>query len=133
MPDQDPPNTPQDNSLAGTPLYAAQEKIAKINHFHMEQFAYFLNKLKSVQEGEGSLLDNCMVVYGSAIGDGNRHNHDNLPILLAGHGGSTLTAGRHIKLDKETPMTNLYLSMLDRMNVRAERVGDSTGKLEGIE
>jgi Protein of unknown function (DUF1552) len=111
---------------------AKKEKIAKINHFHMEQFSYFLNKLKSVNEGEGSLLDNCMVVYGAAISDGNRHNHDNLPILLAGHGGGTLTVGRHVKLDKETPMTNLYLSMLDRMNVKAERVGDSTGKLENV-
>jgi Protein of unknown function (DUF1552) len=111
---------------------AKKEKIAKINHFHMEQFSYFLNKLKSVNEGEGSLLDNCMVVYGAAISDGNRHNHDNLPILLAGHGGGTLMAGRHVKLDKETPMTNLYLSMLDRMNVKAERVGDSTGKLENV-
>src|SRR5437867_1066340 len=111
---------------------AKKEKIAKINHFHMEQFARFLNKLKSVKEGDGTLLGNCMIVYGGAIGDGNRHNHDNLPILLAGHGGGTLTPGRHLKLDKETPMTNLYLSMLDRMGVPAQRVGDSTGKLEDI-
>ena len=111
---------------------AKKEKIAKINHFHMEQFARFLTKLKSIKEGEGTLLDNCMIVYGGAIGDGNRHNHDNLPILLAGQGGGTLTPARHVKLDKETPMTNLYLSMLDRMGVAAQRVGDSTGKLESI-
>jgi len=98
----------------------------------MEQFARFLGKLKSVQEGDGTLLDNCMIVYGGAIGDGNRHNHDNLPILLAGRGGGTVTPGRHLKLDKETPMTNLYLSMLDRMGVAAQRVGDSTGKLENV-
>jgi hypothetical protein len=109
-----------------------KQKIAKINRFHMEQFAYFLNKLKSVKEGEGTLLDNCMIVYGGAIGDGNRHNHDNLPILLAGRGGGTVTPGRHLKLDKETPMTNLYLAMLDRMGVPAQRVGDSTGKLEDV-
>jgi len=109
-----------------------KQKIAKINRFHMEQFAYFLNKLKSVKEGEGTLLDNCMIVYGGAIGDGNRHNHDNLPILLAGRGGGTLTPGRHLKLDKETPMANLYLAMLDRMGVPAQRVGDSTGKLEDV-
>src|SRR5439155_23901477 len=78
------------------------------------------------------LLDNCMIVYGGAIGDGNRHNHDNLPILLAGQGGGTLTPARHVKLGKETPMTNLYLSMLDRMGVAAQRVGDSTGKLEDV-
>src|SRR5262245_26213824 len=111
---------------------AKKGKIAKINRFHIEQFAYFLNKLKLVKEGESCLLDNCMIVYGAAISDGNRHNHDNLPVLLAGHGGGTLTAGRHVKLDKETPMTNLYLSMLERMNVKAERVGDSTGNLERI-
>ena len=73
-----------------------------------------------------------MIVYGGAIGDGNRHNHDNLPILLAGRGGGAVTPGRHLKLDKETPMTNLYLSMLDRMSVPAQRVGDSTGKLEEV-
>jgi len=109
-----------------------KQKIAKINHFHMTQFAYFLKKLKAVKEGEGTLLDNCLIVYGGAIGDGNAHNHDNLPILLAGDGGGTLQPGRHVKLERETPITNLYLSMLDRMGVPAERVGDSTGKLENI-
>jgi hypothetical protein len=109
-----------------------KQKIAKINHFHMTQFAYFLEKLKEVKEGEGNLLDNCMIVYGGAIGDGNAHNHDNLPILLAGGGGGTLQPGRHMKFDREVPMTNLYLSMLDRMGVPAERIGDSTGKLENI-
>ena len=98
----------------------------------MEQFARFLSKMKSIKEGEGTLLDNSMIVYGGAIGDGNRHNHDNLPILLAGRGGGTITPGRHLKLEKETPMTNLYLSLLDRMSVKAERVGDSTGKLEDV-
>ncbi len=111
---------------------AKKEKIAKINRYHIEQFAYFLDRLKSVKEGEGTLLDNCMIVYGGAIGDGNRHNHDNLPILLAGRGGGTLSPGRHLKLEKETPMTNLYLAMLDRMGVKAERVGDSTGKMDNV-
>src|SRR5436309_705401 len=109
-----------------------KERIAKINHFHVDQFAYFLNKLKSVKEGEGTLLDNCMIVYGGAIGDGNRHNHDDLPILLAGRGGGALKPGRHVRLERETPMTNLYLSMLDRLGVPAERIGDSTGRLENI-
>ena len=98
----------------------------------MTQFAYFLEKLKAVKEGESTLLDNCMIVYGGAIGDGNRHNHDDLPILLAGQGGGTLQPGRHVRLDKEIPMTNLYLSMLDRLGVPAERIGDSTGKLDQI-
>jgi len=109
-----------------------KQKIAKINHFHITQFAYFLEKLKATKEGEGSLLDNCMIVYGGAIGDGNAHNHDNLPILLAGRGGGTLQPGRHVRLERETPMTNLYLSILDRLGVPAERIGDSTGKLENI-
>ena len=109
-----------------------KQKIAKINKFHTTQLAYFLKKLRSIQEGEGTLLDNCMIVYGSGIGDGNAHNHDNLPILLAGRGGGTLTPGRHWKLDQKVPMTNLYLSMLDRMGVKAEKLGDSTGKLDNI-
>jgi hypothetical protein len=106
-----------------------KKKIAKINHFHVEQFAYFLQKLKSIPEGDGTLLDNCMIVYGGGIADGNSHAHNNLPILLAGKGGGTITTGRHVKMEKETPLNNLYLSMLDRMGVKAEKVGDSTGKL----
>ena len=108
------------------------KQIAKINHFHSTQFAYFLEKLKSIPEGEGTLLDNCMIIYGSGIGDGNRHNHDNLPVLLAGGGGGTIQTGRHIRFEKETPMTNLYLSMLDRMGVSVDRIGDSTGKLNQL-
>ena len=111
---------------------AKKQKIAKINRFHVTQFAYFLGKLKAIKEGEGTLLDNCMIVYGCAIGDGNAHNHDDLPILLAGRGGGTLHPGRHVRLERETPMTNLYLSMLDRLGVPAERIGDSTGRLENI-
>jgi hypothetical protein len=109
-----------------------KQKIAKINRFHATQFAYFLEKLKSVREGDGTLLDNCMIVYGGGISDGNAHNHDNLPILLAGKGGGTLRPGRHVRFSKETPMTNLYLSMLDKLGVPAERVGDSTGRLDDI-
>ena len=71
-------------------------------------------------------------MYGSGLGDGNRHNHDNLPILLAGGGAGTIQPGRHLRYTKETPLTNLYLGLLDRMGVRAERFSDSTGKLEGL-
>jgi len=105
-------------------------KIAKIDHFYLRQFGYFLDKMKSVKEGDSTLLDNSMIVFGGGIGDGNRHNHDNLPILLAGRAGGTLTMGRRMVLSAETPMTNLYLSLLDRLGVPAEKVGDSTGKLE---
>ncbi len=111
---------------------AKKEKIAKINRFHITQLAFFLEKLKSTKEGEGTLLDNCMIVYGSGIGDGNAHNHDNLPVLLAGKGGGTLRMGRHVRYEKETPMTNLYLSMLERVGVPVERLGDSTGPLAGL-
>jgi hypothetical protein len=106
--------------------------IAKIDRFYIEQFAWFLEKLRSTPDGGGTLLDHSMIVYGGGIGDGNRHNHDDLPVLLAGHGGGTLRQGRMIKAAEGTPMTNLYLSLLDRMNVKAERIGDSNGKLEQI-
>jgi hypothetical protein len=111
---------------------AKMKRIAQINHFHATQFAYFLQKLKSIREGEGTLLDNCMIVYGSGIGDGNAHNHDNLPVLFAGRGGANLQQGRHLRLSHETPLTNLYVSMLDLMGVPAVRVGDSTGKLKEL-
>jgi hypothetical protein len=106
-----------------------KEKIAKINRFHVTQFGYFLERLRSIREGEGTLLDNCMIIYGSGLGDGNAHNHDNLPVLLAGRGGGSIQSGRHVRFDRETPMTNLFLSILDRMGAPAERLGDSTGLL----
>lgn len=108
------------------------EKIAKIDRFYMEQFAYFLKRMKETKEGDHNLLDTAMIVYGGGIGDGNRHNHDNLPVILAGHGNGTLNPGRHIDIGAETPMTNLYLAMCERMGVKAERIGDSTGVLDGI-
>ena len=85
-----------------------------------------------MKEGTGTVLDNSMIVYGSGIGDGNRHNHDDLPVLLAGAGAGTLQPGRHWKLESKVPMTNLYLSLLDRMGVKAEKIGDSTGVLAGV-
>lgn len=109
-----------------------RKKIAQINRFHMEQFAYLLGKLRSVKEGQGTLLDNSMIVYGSGLADGNAHAHDNLPLLLAGHGGGTITAGRHIRWPRDTPMANLFLSMMDRMGMSAERFGDSTGRLNQL-
>ena len=107
-------------------------KIAQINRFHMEQTAYFLGKLKEMKEGYGTVLDNSMIVIGSAIADGNAHQHHDLPVILAGGGGGSLKPGRHVDYQKETPMTNLYLSLLDRMGVKADKLGDSTGNLERI-
>jgi hypothetical protein len=109
-----------------------QEKIRDINRFHMTQFAYLLEKMQGIQDGERTLLDNSMIVYGSGIGDGNAHNHDNLPILLAGRGGGAFRSGRHVKYAFETPLNNLYLTMLDRLDCRVEKLGDSTGPLDGL-
>jgi hypothetical protein len=106
-----------------------QAKIAKINRFHMEAFAHFLGRLQSIREGEGTILDSAMIFYGSGIGDGNRHNHDDLPVLLVGKGGGTIESGRHVKFKRNTPAANLFLSMLDRVGVSIDEFGDSTGHL----
>ncbi len=108
------------------------EKIQKIDQFYVEQFAYLVQKMKSIPEGEGTLLDNSMLVYGGAIGDGNRHNHNELPILLAGRAQGTITTGRHVRYPKDTPLCNLFLSMLDRVGVKEERFGDGTGRLDQL-
>ena len=108
------------------------EKVAKINCFHLEQFAYFVNKLKSTPDGDGTLLDRVMVVYGSGLSDGNQHTHNELPVLLAGQGNGALRPGRHVRYPKETPMNNLYVAMLDHMGVPPEKIGDSTGELEHL-
>lgn len=107
-------------------------KIAKIDQFYMSQFAYFLQRMKDSKENGKSLLDSSMIVYGGGISDGNTHDHDRLPVILAGRGNGQLNPGGHIQLAEKTPMTNLYLAMLDRMGVKAERIGDSTGVLQGI-
>jgi hypothetical protein len=110
-----------------------QAKIKKINIYHIEQFAYFLQKLRSIREGEGTVLDHSMIVYGSGISDGDRHNHDDLPILVAGKGGGTLKGGRHLVYPKNTPLNNLYLSMLERVGMPGSRLGDSTGPLPKLD
>lgn len=107
------------------------DKLAKIDRFYLRQFAYFLDKLKATRETDGSsLLDHSMIVWGGGIADPDRHNHDNLPILLAGGAGGSWRRGHRRVLNQETPMTNLYVAMLERMGIRAEKVGDSNGKLE---
>jgi hypothetical protein len=108
------------------------EKLRKINQFHMSQFAYFLTKLKGIKEGNGTLLDQSMILYGSGIGDGDRHNHDELPILLAGKGGGSIKTGRHLKFKKDTPLTNLFVAMLNRMDVSVKSFGDSNGELTDL-
>lgn len=107
-------------------------KKKQIDLFHVHQLAYILNRMKEIKEVDGSMLDNTILVYGAGISDGDAHNHDNLPILLAGSGGGKLPTGRHVVFPNHTPMNNLFLSMLDSVGVRVEKLGDSTGKLNGL-
>ncbi len=109
------------------------EKVTEINTYHVRQFAGWVEKLKSIQEGDSTLFDNSMIVYGAGLSDGNRHNHEDLPTLITGHGGNSIKTGRRIAYRKETPMSNLFLSMMDRMGVPAENFGDSTGRLDGLD
>ena len=106
------------------------EKVTKINTYHTELFSYFLDKMAATEDGDGSLLDHSMILYGSAICDGNAHSHENIPALLAGRGMGTLKPGRHVQYPAGTPITNLYLSLMDRMDVHVENFGDATGRLE---
>jgi hypothetical protein len=108
------------------------KQYTEINRWHNEQLAYLLDKMRAIPEGEGNLLDNSMILFGSSMSDGNLHNPNNLPILLAGGGGGALKTGAHIASPKETPLCNLYLTMLNAMGVEAESFGDSNGHIEGI-
>lgn len=108
------------------------EKISRINQYHIAQLAYFLRRLGSIPEGDGTLLDHSLVLYGSGLSDGNRHNNEDLPILLCGGGGGDVTPGRHIRFEQETPMCNLFLSMLDVAGASVDFMGDSTGRLSGL-
>jgi hypothetical protein len=107
------------------------EKVTKINTMHMELFAGFLTRLHETPDGDGTLLDHSLIVYGSGLSDGNRHTHNDLPVLVAGRGGN-FRLGRHVAYPLDTPMTNFYLTLLDRMGVREEQIGDSTGRLEHL-
>lgn len=106
------------------------EKLAKINAFHMQQFAYFVDKLRHTPDGDGSLLDHSILVYGSGISDGNIHFHLDLPTVVVGGGAGTLKGGRHLRYKDDTSITNLYVSVLDKLGVPVETFGDSTGKLD---
>jgi len=111
------------------------EKISKvilINKHHVKMFGYMMDRMRSIQDGDGSLLDHSMLLYGSSISDGNQHLHHDLPLVLAGGAGGQLPGGRHLRYPRETPMNNLLLSMLELGGVPTEQLGDSTGKLEGL-
>ncbi|HJN42605.1 MAG: hypothetical protein CL477_13270 [Acidobacteria bacterium] len=108
---------------------AQMEKLSKVNLHHIQQFAYFLEQLRATPVGDGTLLDSMLMLYGCGISDGNQHLHVNLPILLAGGAGGRLRGGRHLRVADETPLTNLQLTLLDRIGVPTEQLGDSTGQL----
>jgi hypothetical protein len=103
------------------------EKVTRINAYHVKQVAGWVEKMKSVKEGDSTLLDNSMLVYGAGLSDGNRHLHEDLPTLIAGKGGGTIKTGRRVVYRKETPMCNLHLAMMERMGVHMEHFGDATG------
>lgn len=109
------------------------EEITRIDVYLAEQFAYFLDKLKAVKEGDRTLLDNSMILYGSGISDANRHSHHDLPAVLAGRGGGTIKTGRNLVFPKDTPMNNLFLSMCDRVGAKLDKIGDSTGRLKRLD
>ncbi len=109
-----------------------QAKIATINRFHVDQFNYLLTRMASISEGDRTLLDNCMLMYGSGISDGDRHNHDDLPIILAGGGAGRIKSGRHIRYANKTPLCNLYVWMLHQMGAKVDKFGDSTGMLDKL-
>ena len=109
------------------------EQIEKIDRFLADELGRFLKGLLDTPEGSGSVLDNCMILYGSGLSDGNRHRHDDLPIVLAGRAGGTIQSGRHVELSRETPLNNLFLSMLDRMDAGIPSLGDSTGRLTALD
>jgi len=104
-------------------------KIAKIDAYHVQQLAYFLGKLRQTPDGDGSLLDKSMILYGGGISNGNLHNHNALPVLLAGGGAGQLKGGRHIEYREDAPMSNVLMSMLDKAGARTDSLGDSTGVL----
>ena len=107
-------------------------RLQLIDQHHIAMFAHFLETLRRAEDENGTLLDQSMVVYGSSLSDSNAHTHDNLPTLIAGGGGGLLRGGRHLRYANGTPMTNLFLTMLDRLGVDREQVGDSTGQIEHL-
>lgn len=107
-------------------------KVTRINEYHMVQFSKWMQRLRTMEEGDSTVLKNSMIVYGAGLSDGNRHTHDNLPVMIVGSGGGYIKGGRRITYRKETPISNLYLTMMDRMGVPADHFGDATGRLDGL-
>jgi len=107
-------------------------KCAKVNLFHMQMFSYFLERLRATPDGDGTLLDSSLIMYGSGMSDGNVHAHLNLPILLAGGAGGSVKGGRHLRYPKGTPVSNLHVTVLDKLGLPVDAFGDSTGALHEL-
>ncbi len=108
------------------------EKLAKINTYHVKMFAYFLEKLRATPDGDGSLLDHALLVYGAGMSDSDTHFHNNLPVMLAGGGTGQIKGGRHLRFTNEPPLANLHLTLLDKLGLPAERLGDSDGRVKEL-
>jgi hypothetical protein len=111
---------------------AKLERLHKINEYHFQQFAYLVKKMATMPESDGKMLDNTLFLYGTGISDSNTHFHDDLPIALIGGQAAGLKGGRYIRYAKGTPLTNLFVSMLEFMGVEVEKIGDSTGKVDRL-
>jgi hypothetical protein len=109
-----------------------RDQYGKIVDWHMEQMAYFLEKVKGLDEGRTSLLDNSMIMFGGSLKDGNQHTVENLPLILAGRGKGAIRPGRRLRAPEKTPVCNLYLEMLHKMGIEEKSFGDSTGRLQGL-
>jgi len=103
-----------------------------IGRWHVDQYAYLLRKLRGMKEGDGTVLDNSMILFGAGLRDGDSHNPHNLPLVVGGRGGGRLASGQHLVYAKDTPLSNLYVSMLDAFGAPVERFADSTGPLKGV-
>lgn len=103
-----------------------------INRWHIDQYAYLLRKLRGMKEGQGNVLDNSMILFGSGLRDGNKHDPHNLPLVLGGRGGGRIATGQHLSYSPDSPLSNLFVSMLDAFGTPVERFADSTGKLAGL-
>jgi hypothetical protein len=104
-------------------------KLSKLNTFHMKLFAHFVEKLRSTPDGDGHLLDQVMIIYGSGMSNSDMHLHQDLPMMVVGGGGGQIKGGRHVQVAKDTPLANLHVTVLDKMGIPMDRLGDSTGKL----
>src|SRR5206468_12666664 len=107
-------------------------RMAKINGFHVSLFAYFLERLKATSDGNGSLLDHSLYLYGSGMGNPNVHDHTNLPVIVAGGAAGGMKGGRHVRFRKATPLANLHLTLLDKVGVRLDHFADSNGKVDEL-